>query len=267
MRNLLRFVKVYHFVLLFILIESFSLFLYINNHNFQKSKFSSFIGEYSGILYKSVENINSYFHLEQENMNLINENAKLRSLLSKEKLTEHFESTIFEFNYIPSKVIFNSVYKSNNYIRLNKGKVDGVEKGMGIIVKHGVIGQVVSVSKNYCLVISILNQRSSVPISHNKSSQNGNLIWTGRNYFEGEINDIPNHANIRIGDTISTNGYSAIFPEGINIAIVKSFEKGNETGLYAINTTFLNDMNSINNVYIVNSLRKEEKLSLENNKE
>ena len=264
MRNLLRFIKVYHFVLLFILIESLSLFFYINNHSFQKSKFISFIGEYSSSFYNSVNNMNEYFHLKAENNNLIQENSKLRSfLVGKGNDCEQDKKIEFEFNYIPAKVIYNSVFKSNNYIRLSKGKIDGVKKGMGIVVENGVIGQVVSISENYSLAISILNQRSSVPIRHDKSNQNGNLIWNGTNYFECEINDIPNHAEINIGDTISTNGYSSVFPEGINIAIIKSYKKGNETGLYTITTKLLNDMNTIKNVYIINSLTKEEKLSID----
>ena len=58
MRNLFRFIKIYHFVLLFILMESFSLFLYISNHKFQQSKFLSFTQEYTGAIFSYYSDLN-----------------------------------------------------------------------------------------------------------------------------------------------------------------------------------------------------------------
>ena len=81
---------------------------------------------------------------------------------------------------------------------------------MGIITHNGVIGIINSTSNNYSK-ISILNSKSSISIKHVKSNQNGSLKWKNNNYMEAEINDIPNHANICISDTIQTNGYVSIF--------------------------------------------------------
>ena len=52
-------------------------------------------------------------------------------------------------------MINNSTNKRNNFITLNKGKVNGVKKGMGVVSNNGVIGVVHSVSENYSLVLSI----------------------------------------------------------------------------------------------------------------
>ena len=85
MRNLFRFIKIYHFVLLFILMESFSLFLYISNHKFQQSKFLSFTQEYTGTIFGYYSDLSEYLRLKEENDFLQRENSKLYSLLSKEK--------------------------------------------------------------------------------------------------------------------------------------------------------------------------------------
>ena len=129
---------------------------------------------------------------------------------------------------------------------------------MGVIVDNGVIGIVSTTSKNFSKVISVLNQKSTISVVHIRSGQNGSLKWNTDNYMTAMISDIPNHANIQIGDTIQTNGFSSIFPEGINIAKVISYKKGNENGLCNVNIKFLNDMNTAKNVYIINSLIKEE---------
>ncbi|MBT6808117.1 MAG: rod shape-determining protein MreC, partial [Flavobacteriales bacterium] len=211
MRNLFRFIKVYHFALLFILIESFSLFLYISNHKFQQSRFLSFTQEYTGAIYSYYSDINEYFDLKKGNNYLKQENAKLLSILSKEENNPNPEL----FNYISATIIKNSIYKEDNYLLLNKGEKDGVRSNMGVVTENGVIGIISTTSKNYSKAISILNQTSSISILHLKSKQNGSLIWTGNDYRTAEINDIPNHADLLVGDTIVTNGFSSIFPEGI----------------------------------------------------
>ena len=259
MRNLFRFIKIYHFVLLFFLIESFSLFLYISNHKFQQSKFLSFTQEYTGAIFSYYSDLNQYLSLKDENNFLQRENAKLYSILSKEEVNTN--SILNE--YIPARIIKNSIFKQNNFILLNKGEKDGIKSGMGVIVDNGVIGIVSITSENFSKVTSILNQNSTISVVHIKSGQNGSLKWNTNNYMTAMINDIPNHANIQIGDTIQTNGFSSIFPKGINIAKVISYKKGNENGLCNVNIKFLSDMNTAKNVYIINSLIKEELEGLE----
>ena len=254
MRNLFLFIKKYYFILLFILIESFSLYLYISNHKFQQSEFLSFTQEYTGAIYDYYSNINEYLYLREENKYLKKENSKLHTILSKEKQNENRHM----YNFIPARIINNSIYKKDNFIVINKGNLDGVNNGMGIITDNGIIGIINSTSNNYSRAISILNSKSSISVKHAKSDQNGSLKWNNNNYMEAEINDIPNHAKISIGDTIQTNGYSSIFPEDINIGTIISYKKGTENGLYNIKVRFLNDMNSVKNVYIINSLYKNE---------
>ena len=259
MRNLFRFIKDYHFVLLFILMESFSLFLYISNHKFQQSKFLSFTQEYTGTIFGYYSDLSEYLKLKEENNFLQRENAKLYALLSKKK--ENTNPILNE--YIPSRIIKNSIFKQNNFILLDKGENDGVKSGMGVMVDNGVIGIISITSENFSKVTSVLNQNSTISVIHIKSGQNGSLKWNTNNYMTAMINDIPTHANIQVGDTIQTNGFSSIFPKGINIAKVISYKKGNENGLCNINVKFLNDMNTVKNVYIINSLIKEELEGLE----
>tara|TARA_B100000902_G_scaffold395993_2_gene455845 strand:+ start:40647 stop:41426 length:780 start_codon:yes stop_codon:yes gene_type:complete len=258
MKNLLRFIQKFHVILLFILLESFCLTLYISNNQFQQSRFISYTQENVGKIFTYFSKVNQYINLSKENEYLRSQNAKLLTLLSHE--TEKNSKPLFK--YIPARIVSNSVYKNNNFILLNKGKLDGVKKNMGIITENGVIGIVSTISDNYSRAISILNKTSSISVIHKESMQNGSLTWNGMNYTIAEINDIPNHAKLKIGDTISTNGYSSIFPEGINIGTIISFTKGTENGLYNIKIKFLNDMNKEKDVYIINSIYKEEKKSL-----
>ena len=100
MRNLFLFIKKYYFILLFIIIESFSLYLYISNHKFQQSKILSFTQEYTGTIYDYYSNINEYLYLREENKYLKKENYKLHSILSKEKQNENPHL----YNFIPKEL-------------------------------------------------------------------------------------------------------------------------------------------------------------------
>jgi len=241
--------------------ESFSLFLYISNHKFQKNKFLSFTQEYTGAIFNYYSDFTQYLSLKEENESIHRENAKLYTLLSKEK--ENTNSILNK--YIPSRIIKNSIFKQNNFILLDQGEKSGVKSGMGVMVDNGVIGIISIVSENFSKVTSVLNQNSTISVVHIKSEQNGSLKWNTNNYMTATMENLPNSARdkIQIGDTIQTSGRSAIFPEGINIAKVISCKKGKRSGFFDVNIEFLNDMNTVKNVYIINFLMKEEIEKLE----
>ena len=134
---------------------------------------------------------------------------------------------------------------------------------MGVISINGVIGIVHSTSENYALIISILNKQSAISICLKKQNNYGSLKWNGFNYREANVESIPNHVKITLGDTIITNGYSTIFPSEINIGTVKSFNTNNKTGNQDIIIDLFTDFNNIKYVYIVKSQNSREQLKLE----
>ena len=84
-----------------------------------------------------------------------------------------------------------------------------------------------------------------------KNMQTGILKWEGFNYQTAYIDDLPIHVPIEIGDTIITNSYSNIFPEGISIGKIKNFEKILESGFYKIYIKLFEDFNNLKYVYVV----------------
>ena len=264
MYNLLRFIKINHFLLLFLLIEGFSVFLLLKNNSYQANKAINFSTQYTSLLYSYTTSFSDYVALKETNEFLINENAKLHSLLKNQ--SKFADSTLIKnkhFNYYPAKVINSSVSKRNNFITLNKGLKHGIKLGMGVITNQGVVGVIHSVSKNYAIAISLLHRKSAIGIQLNKNNHNGILKWKGFNYKTVNINDFPNHIPIKIGDTISTNSHSIIFPEGVNIGAVENIQKNKDDGFYNISVKLFEDFNKLNYVYIINSQAAEEQLRLE----
>ena len=131
------------------------------------------------------------------------------------------------------------------------------------ICENGVIGVVYSTSNNYSLIISILNKKSAISICLKRQNNYGSLKWSGFNYKIANIENIPNHVKTVIGDTIITNGYSTIFPAGINIGTIKSFKENSETGNKDIIIDLFTDFNQVKYVYVVKSEESIEQLNLE----
>ena len=267
MDNLIQFVKKYHFILLFLIIEGFSVFLLATNHHYQGNKINAFSQKYIGSFHDGISTISDFFKLKQTNKFLADENAKLHSLLKSQNpfINESllFEKTIFK--YQSARVINNSVHKSNNYLTLNKGTRHGIKEGMGVITENGVIGIIHSVSDRFSLVISVLHQKSSISVRLKNELFLGRMLWSGFDYRKTTIDDIPNHANLNIGDTIISSGNSAIFPDGIIIGKVISFQKIPGDNFYKIQIQFFEDLNRIHYVYVAESLIKDEKELLELN--
>ena len=264
MYNLLRFIKINQFLLLFILIEGFSVSLLLENNSYQANKAIQFSTQHISSIHSYTASFSDYIALKETNNYLIEENAKLYSLLKNE--TSFIDSTLIrdkQYNYLPAKIIKNSISKRNNFITLNKGNKHGITEGMGVITKQGVIGVIHSVSSHYAIAISLLHRRSAIGIQLKKNNHNGILKWKGFDYRSATISDLPNHIPISLGDTITSNSHSVIFPEGINIGTINNITENKDDGFLNLSVNLFEDFNQLNYVYIIHSNETAEQLQIE----
>ena len=209
--------------------------------------------------------INQYLSLKEKNKILLNENVRIKNQLSRYNLKKDINFVKHNDYYLfnSARVINNSVFKRNNFLTLNKGSKDGIKIGQGVVIKDGIIGIVKSVSKNYSLVISVLNKKTNVSIKFKKNNYVGSLKWNGYNYMKGEVKDVMNHIDISVGDTIVTSGYGTIFPKDIKIGVVSKVKNRDNSGYQKIEVNFLKDLNMIDFVYVVEAKNKLEILKLQ----
>ena len=266
MYNLLRFIKINQFLLLFLLIEGFSVFLLLKNNSYQANAVIKFSTQYTGFIHHYTTSFSDYIGLKETNNYLIEENAKLHTLLKNE--TSFVDSALIKnkhYQYYPAKIINNSVSKRNNFITLNKGSKHGIKIGMGVITNQGAIGIIYSVSQQYAIAMSLLHRKSAIAIQlkKKKDHHNGILKWEGFDYKTASINDLTLDMKVAIGDTIITNGYSAIFPEGVLIGTVKNILKNEYDGYFDVSVSLFEDFNQLNYVYIIHSDEAAEQIKLE----
>jgi rod shape-determining protein MreC len=270
MRNLLIFITKYNAFFLFLIFEVSSLLIYIKYNSFQKATFINSANSVTGDLYARQDELNSYLSLRVVNDQLAKENASLRNqlkssfyidTLAKHKVTDSAYKQQYE--YIPAKVINNSINKRNNYLTINRGSTDGIAKGMGVICSNGVVGIVTVVSNHFAVVQSVLHKdtRISAMLADNKAI--GSLLWgDDLDPHNAQLIDINNNIKGRVGEPVVTSGYS-LFPAGIAIGKVTSLHT--KTGGFFLNmeVALSVDYGKLQYVNVVNNKYALEQANLE----
>ena len=166
------------------------------------------------------------------------------------------------YDVIPARVINNSILSVRNHFTIDKGRLDGVEPSMGVVTLGGIAGIVKSVNERYATVISLVNVDIRVSASIADKDYFGTLSWDGQAYSSLILNAIPTHADINIGEKIVTNGYSTIFPPGLDIGEVVSFDINKNGAFYDVTVKPLVDFSSLDYVYILKGNFAKELISL-----
>lgn len=264
MRNLFTLIWKNQFVVLFVILEVVSLLLLSRSYSYHGSVAYNTTSDLSGNLFSVYSSITDYLYLKEENSILAKENAKLKNKLKSSFLVTDTQFVYRDslFQYIPVKVVSNSVSKRNNFIMVNKGRKHGIEKEMGVVSPTGIAGVVIGVSENYSIIMSMLHQNMRISGRIKNSGQLVNVVWDNMDYLFGNVIDIPSHIRLLPGDTIITSGNSLIFSEGIIIGTIDSHEIDNNKNLSVATLRYGTDFNSLSHIYIINNLMKVEQDSL-----
>ena len=270
MKNLIQFFIRFHFLILFIIIESVSLTIAFQYNHYQKAVVVTLVQNISGFYHSKVFSIAEYMNLRETNQRLANENVRLNNILQQAYRADDIffykqQDTINRqrFYLTSAKIINNSVNKKHNFLTLNKGSEQGLKPDMAVISSNGVVGVIYDVSKYYSTVISLLNTNLKISSKLLKNDYFGSLEWDGRDYRHAILNEIPYHVSVERGDTVVTSGYSAIFPEGVMIGTIKDFKiKGGN--FYEIHVALSTDFKHLTFVSVISNLKKEGQRNLEN---
>ncbi len=270
MRNLFLFLYRHQITLIFIGLEIFSLFLIARNHSFHSSVFWNGTTQVTGRLYALADHWRTYFHLREHNELLVSDNAQLYNRLSNAKFDNRIERVLRtdslreqQYQFYGGKVVNATYNKRNNYITINRGTRHGVKPQMGVFDTKGVVGIVKNVSEHYAVVLPILHRDVMISARISKTDHFGILQWDGKNYRRARLHDIPKHAHIEPGNTIITNGFSNIFPEGIPLGTIADAKLLPGTNYYDITVELSTDFSRLRHVYLIENKLKWERDSLE----
>ncbi|MGZ3865060.1 MAG: rod shape-determining protein MreC [Bacteroidia bacterium] len=272
MRAILNFAIKNYYYLLFVVLQLFCALLILRNRNFQSTAIFNSANAISAKSYEVVANTKEYLALKEENQKLAQENAMLKNLMRSKSFemirvsTLVKNDTLYKQKYIYStaKIINNSTNLRSNYLTLNIGSEQGIQHDMAIINTEGIVGVVKDVSKNFSSALSILHKDVRVNCKLKKDGSYGPLSWEKDDDYEtATITDIPLHAKFKEKDTIVTSALSSIFPEGIMVGTVKSFERKSGDSYFTIKVKLATQYKKLNHVYVIKNVFKAQQDSLQ----
>ena len=163
------------------------------------------------------------------------------------------------YTFVDGEIIFNSINRKDNYFTINRGKRDGVFPKMGVMAPNGIAGIVINTTDSYALVQSVLSlDKIKINAALKKSGYFGTLTWRGDDSRTMHLSDIPKYVALQVGDTVVTDGKSAIFPRGIMIGKVAGYQVDNKTGFWDISVELSEKMGNLSKIYVVKNLKKAE---------
>lgn len=271
MNKLFDILKKYDYVVVFVLLVVVSVILMARTTYYQRSRITTWAGGIAGGWYEGVNSIGGYFGLKGENDRLAAENAELRARLAESYI--NYTDSVFTVNdtvyrqrydYTEARVIKNSWSQQNNYIIIGKGRSHGIEPDMAVISPQGIVGVVVSTTKNFATVMPVLHSDSRNSVKVKRTGISGSLVWDGKDFRYAQVLDVPTTHQFKDGDTIVTSGLANDFPEGVPVGYVESAETLKGSGFYKVRIRLATDFNKLDHVYVINNkFRKEQQELME----
>lgn len=209
----------------------------------------------------------SYLKLKQVNEGLVAQNKALMvELYGKKNANNPKFRKVHDtlgggqiYTFVDGDIVFNSINRRDNYFTVNRGKRDGVFPKMGVIAPSGIAGIVINTTDQYALVQSVLSvNKIRINAALKNSGYFGTLMWRGDNSRLMHLSDIPKYVPLKIGDTVVTDGKSAIFPKGIMVGTIAGYQVDSKTGFWDISVELSEKMGTLSKVYIIKNMKKAE---------
>lgn len=206
----------------------------------------------------------NFSDVRDENKELKKENDKLKAEIDEySKLKEenerlqkvlNFKDEKNNYDYIGTNIIGISGDSILNGYIVDRGKDDGIEKGMVVISADGLVGQVSLVGKNWAIVQCIVNENVKVAVMVDSTRENTGILQGYKDYFNNnlaKVLNLPMDSEVKEGDVIVTSGLGGYYPKEIKIGEVVSVEEDRVKVMKSAIVKPYVDFNKIEELFIV----------------
>ncbi|MDY7032541.1 MAG: rod shape-determining protein MreC [Thermodesulfobacteriota bacterium] len=142
-------------------------------------------------------------------------NIRLRKLL-------HFKEK-FKNPMVPAEVVGWDPSSWFNTILIDKGRKDGIEKNMPVVVSEGIVGRIMELSRSTSKVLLAIDHRSAIDAIVHRSRAKGILV--GMVDQKCQLKYVIRADDVRVGDEIVSSGLGGIFPKGLLLGTVSKIKK------------------------------------------
>lgn len=180
-------------------------------------------------IYSFGEAVSSIGKIKKENKNLIEENLRLKAqnvkfedvLKENENLRNQLNIlSRKEFNLESARIIGKDIYNNNSWILIDKGRKNGLEKGMTVIVADGIlVGKVEEIFDSTARVVFITEKSMNINV---ETVDTGAVGVVKGDYGLGLVMDLVLQTDVlKAGDKIITSDISQDIPRGLLVGEIK----------------------------------------------
>ncbi len=258
-------------LLIFLVVEGFAIYFYAHSTVHSQARLLAVSDNLARGIYAGLADAGDYFRLEKTNRALAARVEELENELApwREIYTERERDSIagtieFAKNYISARVVRGTVNRRENFLMVDRGSRDGVEKGMAVTSLDGcVVGYVEAVSARNAICVSVLNTAFRASGVLGSSGHMGSISWPGGDIRTIKLTEVPKYAEVAVGDKVLTSALSFHFPEGLFIGTVEGFEMVDATASWDIDVRLGADMGALRDVVLVESPEVYDRIKLE----
>lgn len=190
-----------------------------------------------------------------ENSNLWHEtelaNARLRNLLD-------FQKNISE-QIVAAEVIGKDPSTWFKTVIIDKGKADGLSKGLPVVMPQGIAGQVIETANHYSKVMLIIDRNSAVDALVQRTRARG--IIKGESTDQCRLDYVLRKKDVRIGDIIVSSGSDGVYPKGLRIGRVSEVIEHDADIFHEVFITPFVDFEKLEEVLVVIDVPKNDFVS------
>jgi len=159
-------------------------------------------------LQKELENIRARVTLLQD---VELENRRLRDTLQFRQKLDHPTLQAHVVSYDASSDYFG--------LRIDKGSLDGVKEGMGVVSPAGVVGRILSVTPKYSMVQTLIDPATNIDVVIQRSRARGILSGQSKQ-LQCKIKYLDKLEDVLVNDAVVSTDFGGVFPKGLIVGYV-----------------------------------------------
>ena len=155
----------------------------------------------------------------------------------------------FGASLLPAMVIGRSASNWNSIVEINRGSGSNIRANMPVIVKAGLVGKVIEVSRFSSKVLLLTDPLFSAAAADQRSRDYG--VAEGYAPFKLHLKYVRAGGDVALGDAIVTSAISTLFPSGLPVGTVSRTVKKETDLFYEVEITPAADLSKLEEVFVV----------------
>ncbi len=164
--------------------------------------------------------------LKEENLLLQGQQQKMQALESENQRLRDLLGSSFKIGerILIAELIAVDMDPYRHQVIINKGTNSGTHSGQPVLDANAVMGQVIQANQLTSTVLMITDASHALPVRVNRNGLRTIAMGTGR-IDELNLPNLPNNADIQVGDQLVTSGLGGRFPPGYPVAEVTQIQR------------------------------------------